>query len=115
MLPRKNLPAAPEYVNMEAYNTLNTNSFAFKLPFDLTHTEASAYFKRLVFHGRTSWRILAISGNPSAESITAEALGLTEAEQILIITADTANQELYLEYDGAKCGELHEGGGSFSR
>ncbi len=40
------LAAAPDYVNASAYASLKTAQYAFKLPFDLDHTEAKAYFNR---------------------------------------------------------------------
>jgi len=40
------LAAAPEYVNSDAYNSLKTAKYAFKLSFDLDHVEAKAYFTR---------------------------------------------------------------------
>ncbi|GAH97152.1 unnamed protein product, partial [marine sediment metagenome] len=41
------LAAAPEYVNQKAYDEeLIKSNYAFKLPFDLNHTEAKAYFNR---------------------------------------------------------------------
>ncbi len=89
------LAAAPEYVNLNAYNTLSTESFAFKLPFNLPHTEASAYFKRFDISRADLMQDFQIAGVPPDEAIAAEKLGLTDAERELIVTPDATNQELY--------------------
>ena len=94
------LAAAPEYVNDDAYkllankDTLNPVQFAFKLPFDLAHTEAKAYFNRFGIARTDLMRDFQLSGtSPFDVEIAAERLGLTAAEQLLIFAPDVANQQ----------------------
>ncbi|MGH7800541.1 MAG: neuraminidase-like domain-containing protein [Thermodesulfobacteriota bacterium] len=91
------LAASPEYVNEAAYTALNlpANAYAFKLPFDLDHTEAKAYFSRFGISRADLMRDFQTGGNPADDAIAAEKLGLTEAERKLIVTPDTGNQQLY--------------------
>jgi len=89
------LAAAPEYVNQDAYTALRDNSYAFKLPFDLNHTEARAYFSRFDISRAELMADFQLAGNPAAEAIAAEKLGLTDAERKLIVNPDTANQQKY--------------------
>lgn len=89
------LAAAPEYVNSGAYNALKIAKYAFKLPFDLDHTEAKAYFTRFDISRAKLMEDFQSAGNPADEAIAAEKLGLTDAERLLIITPDTANQQKY--------------------
>ena len=89
------LAAAPEYVNANAYDALRTNAYAFKLPFDLNHTEGKAYFTRFDISRAELMKDFQSAGNPADEAIAAEKLGLTDAERELIVTPDAANQQLY--------------------
>ena len=89
------LAAAPEYVNSDAYNSLKTAKYAFKLPFDLDHTEAKAYFTRFDIFRAKLMEDFQSAGNPADEAIAAEKLGLTDAERLLIVTPDAANQQKY--------------------
>ncbi|MBI3398309.1 MAG: hypothetical protein HY026_03630 [Deltaproteobacteria bacterium] len=91
------LAAAPEYVNSDAYNTLKTAKYAFKLPFDLDHTEAKAYFTRFGISRVKLMEDFQSAGNPADEAIAGEKLGLTDAERQLIITpkANLVDQQLY--------------------
>ena len=89
------LAAAPEYVNSDAYNTLKTAKYAFKLSFDLDHTEAKAYFTRFGISRAELMKDFQSAGNPADEAIAAEKLGLTDAERKLIVTPDAANQQKY--------------------
>ncbi len=82
------LDAAPEYVNGEAYKTLKKSAFAFTLPFDLDHTEASAYFERFGVKREVVMKAFQSAGNPAEEVIAAEKLGLTDAERTLIVTEE---------------------------
>ncbi|HMC98539.1 MAG TPA: hypothetical protein VKH37_00250, partial [Ferruginibacter sp.] len=95
--PAEELAAAPDYVNPDAYNILNSisNAFAFKLPFDLNHAEASAYFDRFGFSRADLMRNFVKSGTPDDKTIAAEDLGLTDTERTLIVTADPGNQHIY--------------------
>ncbi len=89
------LAAAPEYVNASAYTELGGQSYAFKLPFDLIHTEAKAYFERFDISQAKLMRDFQSAGVPVEASIAAEHLGLTDAERLLIVTPDPANQKKY--------------------
>lgn len=91
------LAAAPEYVNVEAYNALKTAKYAFKLPFDLDHTEAKAYFTRFGISRTELMKDFQSAGNPADEAIAAEHLGLTDAERNLIVTpkANLIDQQAY--------------------
>ena len=89
------LAAAPEYVNQKAYEELKKLNYAFRLPFDLDHTEAKAYFTRFGIERHTLMADFQSAGNPADEAIAAEKLGLTDAERKLIVTPDAANQQKY--------------------
>lgn len=80
------LAAAPEYVNTATYNTLKGANYAFKLPFDLDHVEAKAYFTRFDISRATLMEDFQSGGNPTDETIAAERLGLTDAQRDLIVT-----------------------------
>ncbi len=86
LLPAEELAAAPEYVNTATYNTLKGANYAFKLPFDLDHTEAKAYFNRFDILRATLMEDFQSAGTPADEAIAAEKLGLTAAERNLILT-----------------------------
>lgn len=81
------LAAAPEYVNEAAYSELNTAIYAFKLPFDLNHTEAQAYFDRFGIRRADLMEDFQVTGAPADRTIAAERLGLTEVERHLIVTS----------------------------
>lgn len=89
------LSAAPEYVNPEAYRELAQKAYAFALPFDLHHTEATAYFSRFGIERSQLMRDFQVGGVPTAVSAAAEKLELTDEERKLIVTPDAANQQLY--------------------
>lgn len=89
------LAAAPEYVNRQAYEELKKSNYAFKLPFDLNHTEAKAYFTRFDIFRANLMEDFQSVGNPADEAIAAEKLGLTDSERKLIVTPDAANQQKY--------------------
>ena len=91
------LAAAPEYVNSDAYNTLKTAKYAFKLPFDLYHAEAKAYFTRFDISRDKLMDDFQSAGNPANAAIAAEKLGLTDAERQLIVTTkdNLIDQQLY--------------------
>ncbi len=91
------LSAAPEYVSEPAYKELRDNFYAFRLPFDLYHTEARAYFERF---GVSRAQLMCdfrkgLPLDPSSEAIAAEILGLTDSERKIIVSADDTNQQLY--------------------
>jgi len=85
------LDAAPEYVNIKAYDELRNKNYAFKLPFDLNHAEAKAYFDRFDIERPELMQVFQKSGNPADEAIAAERLGLTEAEYKLVVAAPVPN------------------------
>jgi hypothetical protein len=85
------LAAAPGYVNTKAYENLAAAKFAFKLPFDLNHTEAQAYFSRFGISRAKLMDEFKAKTAPTA----AEKLGLTEGERIIIIAANPDNQNVY--------------------
>lgn len=85
------LDAAPEYVNAEAYNKLRTQHYAFKLPFDLPHTEAKAYFDRFGISRAELMKAFQLAAGPSEEAIAAEDAGLTDAERKLIVAPPLTN------------------------
>lgn len=89
------LAAAPEYVNSDAYKSLKKAQYAFKLPFDLDHTEANAYFTRFDIPRAKLMEDFQLTGKPADEAIAAEKLGITDAERKLIVTPDAANQQKY--------------------
>ncbi len=85
------LDAAPEYVNTSAYDELRTKTYAFTLPFDLNHTEASAYLKRFDIVRADLMEAFQAGGNPADQAIAAERLGLTDAERRLLISPPAPN------------------------
>ncbi len=89
------LAAAPDYVNEKAYQQLQNNSYAYALPFDLHHTEATAYFGRFDIKRDELMKNFQLASVPADESIVAEKLGLTDAERKLITTADASGQQGY--------------------
>lgn len=107
LLSAEELAAAPEYVNQEVYKLLSNElaltdpskkcDFAFKLPFDLNHVEAKAYFNRFDISRAELMGNFQSAGNPADETIAAEHLGLTDAERDLIVTpkANLVDQQLY--------------------
>jgi hypothetical protein len=93
------LDAAPEYVNESAYHELRNKAFAFKLPFDLQHTEAKAYFSRFDINRADLMKTFQSAATPSEECIAAERLDLTDAERMIIanapVTNNNAAQQVY--------------------
>ncbi len=89
------LSAAPEYVNIAAYATLKNSAFAFKLPFDLDHTEAKAYLSRFDISIAELMEDFQVGGIPADEVIAAEKLKLTNRERQLIVSPDVPNQQSY--------------------
>ena len=95
------LDAAPEYVNTEAYKILANEykvsdpakrcELAFKLPFDLYHTEAKAYFSRFDVNRADLMKAFQNAALPTDESIAAERLELTDAERNIITTTPAPN------------------------
>lgn len=90
------LAAAPQYVNPSVYTLLSTQNYAFKLPFDLNHTEAKAYFTRFGIERATLMQDFQVAAVPTDAAIAAEQLNLTDAERLLIVTpkANLADQQL---------------------
>lgn len=89
------LAAAPAYVNAAAYSALAAANYAFTLPFDLAHTEATAYFSRFDIDRAQLMQNFQVSGVPDDPSIAAETLGLTASERALITNSDPSNQIKY--------------------
>jgi hypothetical protein len=92
------LAASPDYVNLAAYAALSQAEYAFKLPFDLSHQETSAYFSQFNTPRSRLMKILTNftpPTNPTLVDIATEELGLTTAERNLIVTADPSNQIKY--------------------
>jgi hypothetical protein len=89
------LAAAPEYVNSQAYVNLRDSDWAFKLPFDLSHTEARAYFSRFDIARDKLMADFQVAGSPADAAIAAEKLGLTDSERSLIVTPDGPHQQKY--------------------
>ena len=89
------LAAAPAYVNENAYIELQNKSYAFRLPFDLNLTEARAYFSRFDIQRQNLMSDFQVAGVPADEEIAAEALGLTDAERLMIVAPDAANQKSF--------------------
>ena len=89
--PAEELDAAPEYVNEAAYTELRTKNYAFKLPFDLPHTEAGAYFARFGMSRVELMKSFRLPTGPSEEDIATEYLGMTDSERQLIATAPLLN------------------------
>ncbi len=82
------LAAAPEYVNEAAYIELKNQDYAFKLPFDLDHTEAKAYFSRFGISRTDLMQDFQVAAAPSDAHIAAERLRLTDRERALITEED---------------------------
>ena len=96
------LDAAPEYVNSEAYAALKNANYAFGLPFDLDHTEATAYFERFGVSRVDLMGSFQVSGSaPSDADIAAERLGLTQQEYDLIVSDGSGNQDSIWNIDSA--------------
>jgi len=89
--PAAELDAAPEYVNYKAYDQLQKKAFAFKLPFDLNHTEAKAYFNRFDVQRAELMQAFQSMGNPTKVVIAAERLGITDVERTIITQAPSPN------------------------
>ncbi len=84
--------AAPEYVNADAYKELAKGKAAFGLPFDLFHTETSAYLAAAGIDRAALMAALATGGAPSADAIAGQTLGLAAGEQALIFAAAVGDQ-----------------------
>ena len=69
------LAAAPEYVNAAAYAALKPARYAFTLPFDLDHTEATAYFERFGLERAQLMSHLRTGAGPAPAAIAAESAG----------------------------------------
>lgn len=93
------LDAAPEYVNESAYEELKNKAFAFKLPFDLQHTEAKAYLNRFDVNRADLMNAFKSASIPSDKNIASERLGLTDTERNIIVNTpvpnDNAAQQTY--------------------
>ncbi len=85
------LDAAPEYVNTHAYDVLKSSNFAFKLPFDLPHAEANAYFERFGIKRADLMEIFQKSVISDIETIATEYLGLTDSDRQLIANTPLLN------------------------
>lgn len=95
------LAAAPKYVNQNAYTILANSPIAFGLPFDLAHAEAGSYLTQAGIARADLMRALRVGGVPSDAAIAAEAWGLTDAERLLVVTADAGAQQTIWHTPGA--------------
>ncbi|MEP6613595.1 MAG: neuraminidase-like domain-containing protein, partial [Mucilaginibacter sp.] len=96
------ISTGPEYINTHVYsNYINVAKTPFTLPFDLFETEGDLYLEKLGIKKTDLIDIFrkedkALPGASTADIKMAYAsLGVNEAEQILIFTADPAKQSLY--------------------
>jgi hypothetical protein len=85
------LAAAPEYVNLAAYAALKAARYAFTLPFDLDHTEATAYFDRFGLKRADLMEHFRTGAGPALAAIAGETLGMTEAHRTLVVTPAATN------------------------
>jgi len=85
------LDAAPEYTNLNAYAELLNKSFAFKLPFDLNHAEANAYFNRYDIARADLMKAFQVGTVPADEVIAADRMGLSEAERLILTNPPVPN------------------------
>ncbi|MCL2799555.1 MAG: neuraminidase-like domain-containing protein [Endomicrobia bacterium] len=85
------LDTAPEYVNDAAYGKLAASEYAFKLPFDLSHTEAKEYFNRFGVNRADLMSAFQSGSTLTDANIAAERLGLTETERNIIVTPANSN------------------------
>ncbi|GAL85663.1 hypothetical protein Aasi_1417 [Sporocytophaga myxococcoides] len=85
------LDAVPEYVNTQAYDALMNSNFAFKLPFDLPHTEAKAYFERFGIKRADLMQTFQRTAIPSNETIASEYIGLADSDRQLIANTPILN------------------------
>lgn len=86
------LDAMPEYLSAGAYQVLAGANIPLVLPFDLSHTEAAAYFHRFGIKRPHLMGALSNAAGPGPEAIAAEALGLTDAERQIVTTPDPGGQ-----------------------
>ncbi|MFA0963524.1 neuraminidase-like domain-containing protein [Roseivirga sp. BDSF3-8] len=100
------LAAAPYHVNADAYDVLKKAVYAFGLPFDLDHAEASAYFERFGIGRADLMKALQSSGNPADIAIATERLGLTTQEKNIIVTIDSGNQASYWNTQGTVLADM---------
>lgn len=90
------LAAAPEYVNDGAYAQLALSQFAFSLPFDLPHQEATSYFTQFGVKRAHLMRILKQTGSPPLDiHVASEELRITSDELTLITVSDPTGQQKY--------------------
>jgi hypothetical protein len=84
--------AAPEYVNLAAYQALASKRIAFGLPFDAPQRQAAALFARFDVQRADLMRALVKGGSPSALGIAAEEIGISKRVADIIVTANPASQ-----------------------
>lgn len=89
------LSACPEYINTNAYDTLQTSDISFSLPFDLYQQEGGALLETVGVERAGLMDIFQVPAGLTASQIAAVALGISPAEAGLICNADTANQYVY--------------------
>lgn len=92
-LSAEELKARPEYINNEAYKTLNQNKYPFALPFDLSWHTANGYIKALEADRYQLMGIFRTAGNPSDLEMAYQYLQLPKAAGDIItgVTAGTIN------------------------
>lgn len=97
------LNAAPEYINYNAYNTLQTSNISFSLPFDLYQQESNKFLEIVGIDRSELMNTFRNVGGPDAPSIAAVFLKITSAERTLIVTPDIteAGQAIYWNTGGS--------------
>ncbi|TDB67508.1 Tc toxin subunit A-related protein [Arundinibacter roseus] len=100
------LSASPYYVNENAYNVLKNSEYAFGLPFDLSHTEAKAYFDRFGIARAELMASLQSGSQPADIDLAAERLGLTKQQKDLVVTQAVGNQNVYWNTAGVASTEI---------
>jgi hypothetical protein len=106
LLPAEAVSAGSEFINVKAYDSLKTAKRPFTLPFDLFNTEGELYLEKLGTKKQDLINIFSRVGPPVLNSTVDinmgyASLGINQAEQGLIFTADVANQALYWGADAS--------------
>lgn len=90
--------AMPEYINYPVYDTILKNEkHPFALPFDLSWEESRAYLDKIEI-SRSGWMESfqnRTAPSPTDGQVACEYIGISQAEEALIINADPVNQATY--------------------
>ena len=100
------LAARPYYLNEAAYMLLKTSNYAFDLPYDNDHTEASAIFDRFNIARADLMKAFQAALLPTDLDIAAERLGLTKQEKDLVISVAPGSQQTYWNTSGSAVSEM---------